>query len=563
MKNKFTRNLNTLFPSSDRLKLLVVSLIILSIGLLTVDRYGINWDEQPGVEMVKNHLEYVLSGEQLGPTTRNHGFIFNAISEVLFTLQDWLNHLLFNKPLSSPLPINQGEQTLDLPSLYARLQFKHVFIFLFSLLAYIGVAGIVTILAGLEFSGLGVIILALFPAFWGHSFFNHKDIPFAAIFTLATFLGACLLDRYIKAEDTPKNTLIADSILYGILVGLVTGTRIAGCFLLFFLIITHLLLIFPRWQAKTLSIWQLYRYPYGLIFLYWALTTLLVYPASWYHSLTPIGWFVQALTSMSKFQPWDNRVLFDGQSIPGRSLPWYYLPKTLSLTTPALFQAIFAGGLLLIAYRFQSLTTRQKACLILVSFQILFIPLLAIVRSSTLYDGMRHFLFMIPPIAAIVATTLAWIYQSLSAKPLKIAAITLLIVLLSPIVIDMIQLHPYQYLYYNRLSGGLAKANGRYETDYWGLSVREGMEWLNHQAPKRSKIVVTGPLVAAQIFADPRKAFQIVHLDEFEEGKEPNPNYYLGLHRSGYPEAFADCSIVHQVQRQGVPLTTIKACQKR
>ena len=45
--------------------------------------------------------------------------------------------------------------------------------------------------------------------------------------------------------------------------------------------------------------------------------------------------------------------------------------------------------------------------------------------------------------------------------------------------VDMVRLHPYQYVYFNRLlAGGLASAVTRYETDYWSASYKEGIEWV-------------------------------------------------------------------------------------
>ena len=42
----------------------------------------------------------------------------------------------------------------------------------------------------------------------------------------------------------------------------------------------------------------------------------------------------------------------------------------------------------------------------------------------------------------------------------------------------MIKNNPYQYVYFNELVGGIDGAYGKYETDYYGLSMREGIEWL-------------------------------------------------------------------------------------
>jgi len=43
----------------------------------------------------------------------------------------------------------------------------------------------------------------------------------------------------------------------------------------------------------------------------------------------------------------------------------------------------------------------------------------------------------------------------------------------------MVQLHPYEYVYFNRLfAGGLKAAAERYETEYGGSSYKQGVEWV-------------------------------------------------------------------------------------
>ena len=83
-----------------------------------------------------------------------------------------------------------------------------------------------------------------------------------------------------------------------------------------------------------------------------------------------------------------------------------------------------------------------------------------------------------------------------------------------------------QTLFNSRLTSGsinsrdLKAAQGQQETDYRGLSLKEGMEWLDQNA------------------------------DDFAWGKAADPDYY----------AFPHCPIVHAVQRQDTPLTIIKRC---
>lgn len=55
--------------------------------------------------------------------------------------------------------------------------------------------------------------------------------------------------------------------------------------------------------------------------------------------------------------------------------------------------------------------------------------------------------------------------------------VTILLLTMHPLKF-MVKNHPYYYLYYNELTGGLKGAYGNYETDYFYHSIREGSEWL-------------------------------------------------------------------------------------
>src|ERR1044072_3542478 len=78
----------------------------------------------------------------------------------------------------------------------------------------------------------------------------------------------------------------------------------------------------------------------------------------------------------------------------------------------------------------------------------------------------------------------------------------------------MIQLHPYQGIYFNRIiAGGLKNAAQRYETDYWGMSYREGAEWVinNYRPQTEEKIRVarcSTPFIAGYYFDQSEEAKQ-------------------------------------------------------
>ena len=539
----------------DYLKIIATIFSIATIGLAVVGNYGITWDEPIEVDMVNHNLEHIRENKPISEMSRHYGFYFNYISQLIYETKEKFF------PATANLPPNPTDKDEWLSRIWQITRVKHVVTFLFSLITYLSVVGIVAILAGIESAWLGALILALFPAFWGHSFFNPKDIPFAAMFTLGTFTGSLLLDQYFQSENQAIklgfNRLTVYSCLYGIIAGLITGIRIGGFFILFYLIFAHLV---ARWDLKTLpkTLWRFLPL-YAVIILFWAITTYIVHPAAW---RAPITWFIEAITLMSKYNIWDNTVLFDGQNIPGRSLPWYYLPRLFSLTTPVLLQIAVLVGVMGILTKMTKLTPNQRACALITVLQAFLLPTVAILRQSTLYDGIRHFLFVIPALAAIASTAIIWTYHKIKQKSIKIFLTTLLILNFSIIVYDMISLHPYEYTYYNRAYGGLKAAHGQQETDYWGLSLKEGMEWLNQNAAANSTIVVAGPMFAAEMVEDHQRNLTMIYRDDFAWGKAPDPDYYLAISRYDYLQAFPHCPIFHAVQRQDTPLTIIKRCRQ-
>ncbi len=526
------------------LKICSILAIIALIGLASIGNYGVCVDEETHIKNVKYNYDLITKDEPIPIDLKYYGIIFDVTAETVFQVQKIFKEGFAYNPIKDDDLLN-NEPTDR--AIAARIPVKHLLTFLLSLVAYISVAGMVGILAGFDYAWLGSLILALFPRFWGHSFFNPKDIPLAAMFTLGTFLGACLVDYYLKAPrkniKLGINRITLYSLLYGVLVGLTTGTRIGGFFLLFFVPLTHLLISLGiKSISNFLRFWSLY----GLMLVAWTITTTIIHPASWSN---PVRWFVETLQYLSKHQ-WPNTVLFKGQQILASSLPWDYLPRWLVITIPLIFQITFLIGLLLIVYKYKALTSIQRACVILVSLQIFVLPGIAILKQSTMYDGMRQFLFMLPGIAVFSATALAWIYQMISRKSWQIFASMLTIVLLSPIVLDMIAFHPYEYIYFNRLSGGLIAAENQYETDYWGLSVREAMEWLNHNVTPNAIVATQTPFLS-KIAASPKLDLIVGDSKQF---------YYVALPRWDFQSQYPKCPVVYSVKRQGVPLTIIKKC---
>ncbi|HEY9676275.1 MAG TPA: hypothetical protein V6D11_32835 [Waterburya sp.] len=538
---------------STSLKVVVVIFLIALIGIPTVKDYGISVDEGTEIAMVRRNIELITKGKPIPGDLKYFGPVFNGVSEVVFQLSQFLAQGPSYNPLHYREELDTEESRIK--ALADRVKVKHYVTFLVSLITYGAVTGLVGILCGADYAWFGALTLLFFPTFWGHSFFNPKDPPFAAIFTLATLLGAYLINFYLSPDEPikiGKNSATRYTILYGILIGLLSGIRIGGFIVLFFILATYLALQ----VSKGFNRKEFFDFCgiYLLLCITWFIVNTICYPAFWSN---PIGGFFETIGYLSQHRL-QIQVLFAGKFVAIQHLPWNYLPTWIFMSIPLIFQVGFVVGTGLIIARYAKLSNLQRACALLVLFQILFLPLVAIVKHSPVYDGMRHFLFILPGIAVISATAFIGIYQKLSHKSFKRIAIAFLTVVYAAIAVEMIALHPYQYIYVNRISGGLENARDRYETEYWGLSLREGMEWINDHAQPGSTVLVGGFIYSAQLFAAP--SMKVIGYSESTAAETPKPYYYLAWPRWDAPSKLPECKVVHQVERLGVPLSVVKRC---
>jgi len=95
-----------------------------------------------------------------------------------------------------------------------------------------------------------------------------------------------------------------------------------------------------------------------------------------------------------------------------------------------------------------------------------------VIARPNVYDGLRHFLFILPPFAVLVGVAAADVHFRLQ-KNLPWLALPVVAGVLLSAVPAMVRLHPYENVYFNFLAGPKATLHERYETDYWASSYRE------------------------------------------------------------------------------------------
>jgi hypothetical protein len=304
------------------------------------------------------------------------------------------------------------------------------------------------------------------PLLWGHAFINPKDIAFLAFFLTSIHFGFQMMD---SAPHFNWARILAAGVLLGLTVSIRTIGPLAGLLVAAY--------GFLKLRRDALGILPAYFLIAGVI-------TYLTWPYLW---KAPIANFLASLKTMSDF-PEVRYVLFASGLYLSDQLPWTFFPTILALqlTEPALLLSLIG-----IAISFWLLIRgngREPALLLLGWF---LLPTLWIVASgSALYDNARQLLFLLPPLFIAAGIAMDKLMEIVNI-PLFKPGLLLLIAL--PGIYAGIQLHPYEYIYYNRLIGGVQGAYRQFELDYWGTSFKEAMGYVNQNAQEGTQVVVIGP----------------------------------------------------------------------
>jgi len=251
---------------------------------------------------------------------------------------------------------------------------------------------------------------------------------------------------------------------------------------------------------------------------------------------------------MAKF-PWPGHVLFDGQFYKVENLPISYLPTLLNIQlTETLLLLTYMGLSVLILF---ILYKRVKLDFLLVIVVGTLLPLIGLMLSrASLYDNFRQLLFLLPPLILLSGLALDLIFSILKSTALRLILFT---VLAFSGIYPIIQLHPYQYIYYNSLVGGTGGAFRKFELDYWFTAYHDAALWLNNNASPKAKIGGEGPTYL--LYAYLRSDLKPQHMNQADEQYD----YFTATSRYNQDLAlYPDAEVIHSIERNGAILTAIK-----
>jgi hypothetical protein len=440
---------------TDACDIATVALIaaLVAIALCTFKDYAISNDEGVQHHYGELIIAYYTSGlRDLGVFNFQNLYLYGGLFDIIAVL---LSHLV---------PIDPYD-------------LRHI------LCALIGIGGIgaaaatTRLIAGPRAALIAAVGLSVCGAWYGTMFNHTKDIPFAA-----AMIGATLfLIRIARSLPSPR---VGDIAAFGLLAGAALGMRVLGLLLVIYVGFAIVLYLprpyFPRLWPGRRARWRFaiessVRLLPALLLAY--VIMILAWPWAALAPLNPI----RGLLAFSEYQ-YPIRTVLAGQVYEMANTPRLYVPIYILIRVPllTLFGAALAMTFALLPRLAVGSMQLQRRDIALVSLTVVFPLACQVICHGPAFTGLRHFSFVIPALAVLAGIGLDGAVTALAARG-RVAASGGVAVVSACFLwnaVTLVRLHPYEYLFYNRLVGGLEGASRHYDLDYWFNSMPEALNQL-------------------------------------------------------------------------------------
>lgn len=362
---------------------------------------------------------------------------------------------------------------------------RHLLSASFGLVGIIAVYKITEKLAGERAAFLAAILLTLTGAWSGAMFTHTKDVSFGACMAWALYYTTLISDRL---DRIPTNL----SLKLGIAVGCALGLRIGGAFAVIYLLL--LVLIASFIQTSTIKE-KLNFYTKAILGLLPAgIVALCLMALFWPWAITGKDHILIAAKSFSHFA-FNMNTIVDGTFVSIGEVSRSYLPEYLAIRLPEVFLLGLISAVIILLFSMKRNTYQYPSHFnkelpeITLAIAILFPLIFVLYDRPALYNGVRHFTFIIPPLAVLAGIGLSKSWDGLSKQPKRQLSFGLLaLVLALNTAYTLFELRPYEYIYYNHFAGeNLKQAEHRWEADYWSSSLIDATKMLENYVDAEQK----------------------------------------------------------------------------
>lgn len=338
-------------------------------------------------------------------------------------------------------------------------------------------------------ASLGMFAFLLWPYVFGHALMNVKDIPFMFGWLCCTYLAL----RIFELPTQFSKDLVVRLLLLGAFTGWLMSIRVSGILIF---VEYFWLACFWYFGNRKIKISMTFTQAIGIASVFLlaiALTIFCFYPILWHNPFE----LINALAFMSS-HPWLGDTLTAGKLIEPKTHLLFYIAAWQLVKLP-----IFVMAGLLAAFYFMLRDFLRSECgdrykaISALYLSVLAIIGLLILQRVALYNELRQILFIAPLLMMIAVVGLRSMSRGFT--------ILVLVATSAFMLIDDLDLNPYQYTYINEVARN-TDIGKKYETDYYGLAVKETAIWLNSsQVDGKSQCLYVPAKHLWEFAVDPQK----------------------------------------------------------
>ena len=532
------------FSSKRNYKIFIFFILIYSVYCsLTI---GKGWDEELQLWIGKNTLDYLFSFGKID----NVHLYREYLSPIYWSLNYFLTQIFPHK---------------------YQIEASHLINLIFSLSAIVGIGKLSKELFNQKVGKFVFLILFFYPIFFGHMSFNSKDVIIAFSHVWIFYL----IIRYIKKQDF-KDKVNKYIIFLGLLTALGTGVYFIflGTLITIFFFFIMEIFIFKKFLCKNFNITKLctdigkiFLIFYFLIVLFWVDTHKNIF-------VLPINYLTEYFSYVSgeAWRGWPYNLL-NGKYYLSSEVPklhflinFIYKSPEYLLLCYVIFLIIFIKSNIFFKKKIQFFN--YKLILIV---SVMIIPIvIGFIIPVVIYDGMRHFLWVLPYFCIIPGLTFYYLFENFNLLRSKLTIIVLSFFIVY-FLINFFLITPYHYTYLNMFNGKIENRYQKFENDYWASSLGELIKNSSFDKTKTIKFSTCGvPSSTLKNYLIKRgyTNFRILHPEEAD--------YMIMTNRvssSGKSVNLADKKLINcfdkfegndifQVKRAGLILSVIRRITK-
>lgn len=427
-----------------------VALGFFLVGFFSIHNYGLTIDELENFVVGERYLAYFKTGDASVLDMRQEMPEYDHPDGLQLRLLDSDVH----PPLPSILAAITDRFFHDWLKVLDPIDARHMAIVLMAAATLSATYLFAQEAFGRALAVLAVVLLALHPRFYAHAHYNLKDIPKTLFFVLSlwTFWRGAVFQK-------PVSILLAAFFL-GMGVSVRPNLVLAAVVGLIWVIFVY------RWVLADRGVLL-------------AILAVPVVAAAGFCLAWPAMWFSPINTLKTLWEYWVQLGVSNRSS--WTLYPWLLIAYSMPMITLV--------GLTLGAAATLRRWKSDRFRTLLLIWLWFSIPLMRVsMPGMTIYDGIRHFLEVIPALSILAALGLgemAWLISQLTGLDLKKLMYASVVLVALPLFWQNERFAPFGIAYFNPLIGGLqgAQSIGIQEaTDYWGSSYRQGYAWLNKRA---------------------------------------------------------------------------------